>query len=450
MPVPRHRDRAQLAPADRRLFLREGLTTRACLALACVALVVGCTGEPGPSAAPTSAVTPGVASPAPSSGSSGAPTTAPTVASTVAPTGASSDGFDLLPATTPAEFDGSVSCSGTIDPADPVAIVQLRADVEVAGAIELQDYADPGAPRTVCTFSDSAWYGAHFLDATHIVASPVDTPGLSVVIDLPEVRFHWFQLPAGADTAFPSQVAALSPALDRLIWVSRDVANGGFDAVHVTTAAGDQAIAKLRDTNEGRCGDPDDSNLGDFTHSGTLAYVLNRPLPADASLLVVDGEQVAYSVLAPKAGWPNGDGPAMAVWSTTSDTLYYRNGDDVWRWSADGGAKRFLSGVRWFLPTISPDGTYVAYSTLNTNGLPDVYLLDLANAGDPLRLGTGRHNLPSFLDNEHLWYDATSATGGCDAGDEDTQFIYNLVDGTESPTTILSVIATWPATSASY
>ncbi len=368
---------------------------------------------------------------------------------TTAPTPVS-DGFGVLPGTPPGDFEGGVTCSGAMDPGDPVAIVQLRGIDEEPGETVLLDFVDPSAPRTVCTFGGSRWLGARFVDGRHVViSSPTDASDLYLVIDIPEVRYHWVQLPPGADASFPSMLAAVSPELDRLIWVSHEGGTAG-DAVHVTTAASDRVIANLRDTNEGRCGDPDDSNVGGFAPSGSLAYVLNRPLAVDAGLVVVDGEDIRYRLLAPKDGWPVGDGPAMAVWSPTQDTLYFRNGDDVWTWTADAGATKFLPGVRWSMPTISPDGTYLAYAELRPDGLPDVYLVDLANGPNPERLGTGRRNLPAFLGNTQLWYMGTEDTPGCEGGSERTPLVYSLEDASETPSPIEAVIATWPATSSNH
>ncbi|MEO5704745.1 MAG: hypothetical protein ABIZ52_09145, partial [Candidatus Limnocylindrales bacterium] len=261
------------------------------------------------------------------------------------------------------------------------------------------------------------------------------------------VRYHWLQLPPGPDTSGPSDLIAIAPALDRVAWMDRGPGGSVSDTIHLATAAADKAVAvQLPNNNEGRCGDADDSNLGAYTASGSLLYALNRPLSSDASLVVLDGEEVRYSLIASENGWPSGEGPAMAVWSPTLDTLYYRIGGDVWQWTADAGATRFLPGVRWSFPTISPDGTYLAYAVLDAAGLSDVYLVDLANGTDPVRLGTGRRGLPAFLNNDQLWYTAMDAGPGCEGGGTATPYIYDLRLETESPSTIQSVIATWPAT----
>lgn len=377
--------------------------------------------------------------------SAAAPSPGSTVVVTTAPTPVS-DGFGVLPATPPSDFEGGVTCPGTIDPGDPVAIVELSGTGQESGPLVLQDYADPSAPRTVCTFSGFGWNGLRFIDGRHlVVGSPTDANGLYLVVDVPDVRFRWIQLPI----TFGSQGAdlvAISPVLDEFVWVDRQPAGAASDVVHVTTATGDRMVTQLRNTNAGRCGDEDDSDYGAYTRSGSLAYVMNRPAPEDASLVVLDGEKVVYSVLVPEGGWPDRGGPAMAVWSPTSDTLYYRNGPDAWRWSAEGGAERFLPGVRWFRPAISPDGTYLAYAALTADRLPDVYLVDLANSDDPLRLGTAHGNLPAFLDNDQLWYERMDDTPGCQGGTTRTPVVYNLGDGSETTSTIDRVIATWPAT----
>jgi hypothetical protein len=80
--------------------------------------------------------------------------------------------------------------------------------------------------------------------------------------------------------------------------------------------------------------------------------------------------------------------PAMTVWSPTSETLFYRQGGEIWKWTPAGGTQRYLTGVTWLRPTISPDKGHLA-SVPRPDGLHNVYLVDLARAGSQRLIGSG-------------------------------------------------------------
>jgi hypothetical protein len=165
------------------------------------------------------------------------------------------------------------------------------------------------------------------------------------------------------------------------------------------------------------------------------------------SLQVFEGETPVLSLVPPSAGWPEGKHPAMAVWSPTSETLYYRQGGDVWQWTPVGGPTLFLPGVNWSYPTITPDGRQAAYVLLGPEGQNDIYLLDLADGGDPHLIGRARDK-PVFLNDAQLWF-TTPNIHGCATGGEEP-LIYNIVDRSESPSIIDWVRGAWPASSAWY
>ena len=335
-----------------------------------------------------------------------------------------------------------MSCSGPIGAHDPVAVVQLHVAAGQPPHAVLRDYADVAHPRTVCELGA---YGFDLIDARHgLIPGPA-----GAIVDLPELRFHWFTLPA--TPGYAPGLIAISPALDQIVWSTTDPEGTATDTIHLTTATGDRVLATLRDTNTGRCSSPDDSRPGGFTPSGKHAYVLNQPLQQQASLLVVEAGKVVFSVL-PPAGkdWPENAWPAMAVWSPTAETLYYRQGTDIWKWSSGSGAQKFLPGVKWFYPTISPDGRWLAYAVEIPNFLHDVYVVDLAHGGTPQKIGPGAHNYPVFLNDSQLWLMAESLYTGCADNTELKPMVYNVVSRTEAPSIIDWVDSAWPATSSNW
>ncbi len=330
----------------------------------------------------------------------------------------------------------SITCSGTIENSDSVAFVQLH-----SGGHVIRDYADPLHPRTACVFPPDLAV-AQLIDAHHVlVGGPNYVYG---VIAVPEKTATWFQLPNVGDQ-FPTLIA-VSPQLNAIAYLTADMA-GSADKVHIVTAAGDAVAASLTNPHGGRCGSPEESKLGDYAHSGGHLYVLDQPVPALNSLLVLEGNQVKLT-LAPQGQWPQAMQPAMAVWSPTSDTLYYRKDGSVWRWTAAGGARVFLSGVAWYYPTISADGTHLAYAVLRADGLHSVYLVDLAHGGSPQLIGRGARNLPVFVNSTQLWY-RSEGQGICGPGG-DQPLIYELGDGSEAPSIIDFVGSVWPSTSSNF
>jgi hypothetical protein len=418
---------------------RGGSTQRRAAALAGTALLLAVTACTAGSPSATSSPAGASRSPTPAGSAAfitATPTVSPSAVPTSSPPASSTASFDLLPARQPADFTLKITCSGSIGASDPVAIVKLHAAVEGSGDVVLRDYADPATPRTACSFSqygDS--YVRQLIDAHHVV---IEGNGAFAVVDLPEVRFHWFKPPGG--------FLAVGPKLDQVLWLTSDPEGTATDTIHLSTIAGDRVIATLPDNNLGRCGSPEDSEWAAYALSGSHLFVLDQPLPQTNSLIVVEGETIVLSVIPPRAGWPMGAHPLMAVWSPTSETLYYRQGDSVWRWTTAGGAQRYLTGVQWLRPTIAPDGAHLAYSVLRSDGLHNVFLVDLSHGGTPVLIGKGARKLPAFLNSTQLWFRSEGKDYGCAGSEEEKPLIYNLTDSSEAPSIIDWVLKVWPAT----
>lgn len=352
----------------------------------------------------------------------------------------------LLPASPPdvssAPRLGSISCSGSIGSGDPLAVVELGS----GGA--LRDYADVAHPRTVCQLGSSP-YDVSLLDAHELLVRGEGE--LYVVVDLPGLERHWFQLPATPGQF--SELAAVSPHLDQVVYLSADQADN-TDKVHVVTRAGDQVVAALYNPHGGRCGSPDDSKAGAFSAATDHVFVLDQPVPTINSLLVLKGTATQLLLAPPKASgelayaWPAGAQPEMALWSPASDTLYYRQGGDVWRWTEATGPVRFLAGVRWYYPTISADGRYLAYATVRPDGAThNVYLVDLKAGASPRLIGQLR-TLPVFVNATQLWY-LSESPGICGPGGN-KPLVYDVTTGAEAASILKAVYSTWPSTSSNF
>jgi hypothetical protein len=136
----------------------------------------------------------------------------------------------------------------------------------------------------------------------------------------------------------------------------------------------------------------------------------------------------------------------MAVWKPAGDALYFWYAGDVWRWTP-AGPEKFLPGVSWSYPTISPDGRHLAYAAARLGGLHDIFLADLVVGGPPRLIARGR-TAPVFLDSTQLWY-RSDAPQACGPG-AGRPLLYDLRDGTESASVIDQPLSIWPGTSSSF
>ena len=409
--------------------------------VASAVLVVGVTACAGQSASPSVSLS-ASESPSPAAASIGPNATSTVVETpTSAPITSSGNVFSLLPAQQPADFVQSITCTGPIGDSDPVALVQLQAAVEGTGDVVLRDYADPSKPRTACSLG-VGFYG-QLIDARHLLISMYSFGG--AVVDLPEVRYHWFQLPSGG------QLLAVGPHLDQVLWETYDPEKTATDTIHLSTSSGDHIIATLPDNNMGRCGSAaEDSKAAAYTPSGSRFFVLNQPVAETTSLIVVEGEETVLSLIPAIDGWPEGGRPAMALWSPTSEALYYSQGGDIWKWRTGSQPEKFLADVEWLQPTISPDGAHMAYSVLRADSLHDTYLIDLAHEGAPKKIGGGARKFPVFVNSTQLWFKAEGSDHGCVGAEGERPLIYNIVDGSEARSIIFQVISVWPATSSNF
>ena len=329
-----------------------------------------------------------------------------------------------------------ITCSGQIGGSDSVAFVQLH-----SGARVIRDYADPAHPRTECQFPSDI-PEAELIDAHHVVVGGANY--LYAVITIPDMTMTWFQLPDVTDQ-YPTLIA-VSPKLDAVAYLTADILDN-TDKVHLATSAGDTVVAALTNPHGGRCGSAEDSRQGDYTHSAGHLYVLDQPFPTLNSLLVLEGAQTKLTV-APPGQWAQGAQPAMAVWSPVSETLYYRKGGNVLKWTAATGTQTFLTGVAWYYPTISADGAHLAYAVGRADGLHNVYLVDLAHGGSPQLIGNGARTVPVFLNSTQLWY-RSEGQGICGPGGNQP-LVYDVGDGSEAPSIIDFVSSVWPSTSANF
>ena len=389
--------------------------------------------SPSPSAVASESPSASPPSPSPSD-----PVPTATPEPTQAPITSTTAEFSLLPADPPVDFASTITCDGDIGPSDPVAVVSLKTGDEGVTTTVLRDYADLDAPRTVCTFGDGNWYGVGLIDARHAL---INSGGVQAIVDLPEVRYHWFALPQVEGEY--ATVLTVSPNLDAVLW-TRQHQEPLSRQLMITTSAGDDVVAELPAVQGGRCGSPQDSNLADYQHLGRHYYALDQVYAAINTLIIASGADSELEVSPPVEGERDpATIPTFPVWSPIADELFFRMGDDVMRWTSETGPELFLADTPWFHPTITADGRYLAYTVDS-----DLYLIDFTTDVTP-QLIREDVKQPVFVNDSQLWF--VDATGpGCATDDVPAERIYDVRDGSESPSVIKYVQGVWPQTSSNH
>jgi hypothetical protein len=328
-----------------------------------------------------------------------------------------------------------ITCNGAIGASDPVAIVTLHGQTDPV----LRDYSDPVHPRNVCSFGLNV-LPTEILNPHYVVVQAADQAGnyVNLVVQVPSVTAFQLNIP------WNGELAAVAPDFSQVLWYTSD-----YQTLHDTWDKGDVIIQRFPAPNGGRCGNSNaDSRGGAFARSASYGYGLQNVDIGHEYLNVVGYRVGVFAKTAPKAGWGPLDGPSMAVWSPVSNTLYYSQQGDIWRWTPSAGAVKFAAGVDWIDPSISPNGRYIVYMVRASNlpdGTPTVHLMDAATGNVLSQLGAVGVEQPFFLTNNLIWLHHDSS--GC-VGAAPTNSIYDLTDHTEKASLIDWVSNTWPATSA--
>jgi hypothetical protein len=263
-----------------------------------------------------------------------------------------------------------------------------------------------------------------------------------VVITVPVAAV--VELPSGLvfELGTAGGLVAVAPDLSQVLWLSRtrppalhDSWDGGNIEVQQYPAAGKP------------CGDADTaSRPGAFSRNAHFGYSLWDQGPSVPTFLNVVGNRApAFALVPPSAGWGAQGGPRMAVWSPTSDQLYYEQQGSVWRWTPGAGVAQLKSGLKWIDPAISPDGRRIAYAVRGLDGLSIVHIMDATNGADQGTVSSEGRKRPFFLTNDLIWLKGDER--GCTVNNRST-FVYDLRDQTETQSSLVQVWSTWPSTSA--
>lgn len=243
------------------------------------------------------------------------------------------------------------------------------------------------------------WQGGFFLDGLH-AWSPDESVIAYLTSDASAVKLHLIS--GGGDRVITSFAAVpgrgVNPAEDdAYLGFSAD---GGYVALVQTFAGGGQQLQIRR------------------TKDGTLAY-----------------------------GQATG---TMATWSSTGSRLYFREPSStaIKVWDPSSGVSTLIGIPQsWLRPVSDAGDDNVAYTVLDSNGLPHVWLYGHGGRSGG-QLGNVR-STPSFVNTTSLFLvEEVACTADCGLGQstkaDGNTFIFSLATQTETPSTIASVAGSWP------
>ena len=381
-----------------------------------VALATSC--QQAPPAAPVAAVSP-TASPTVSALPSPSPTPTLDRLSTI---------FDALPVVGPAPPTPAITCGSHLNQDDPIALVHLT-----TGETVLRNYANPSQPQSLCTFIGVSVLA--LIDHTHVLIGPAAHATFGV-FDVTNGGVRWFQLPSTQAT-----LLAVSPDYRQVAWM---IAAGDTDEIHLSGGdTKDLLAAAVPNPHAVTTCYPLASKVAAYAGGGAYLFVLDQPSAAMTSLVVFEGRQNVFELVAPAGGWPSASEPTMAYWY--GDQLNYKKDGKPWAWFAGArhGEQLFdpymAPGQIWDFPAVSPTGRYKAFAIRRADGLHDVFVDRFGTS--QLSIARPGRTTPVFLADTLLWYRVDSKAG---CGRSGSAKIYDVSTTNESSSLVDQVYAIWP------
>lgn len=323
------------------------------------------------------------------------------------------------------------SSTKSTSPTASLALVTLRGSDQIV-VREVTDIAHPKTLADLGQVQAPVFLNAStvtYADGTDMWRVPVGGSAGRMAPPFPGIGvFAW--RPDGNALAFVHGDAASSSGSDVSIWQS-----GGFTP-----------LGSIPFLGVGGC-----ESIGGCTLPNWLDYrLLYSPDGTQISLVI---ESFAASVFrvwsADGKLLKSNDSKGMTMSAWSGKFLYFRdaNGVSLWR---DGTISTFLPGVAWIKPSASPAGGMLVYSVRDSDGWAHVYVVETAT-GKTRELNKARTGAV-FLTSRFIWYAEERA---CQPADQcgptppihplsGKTYIYDLQDGTETESTITSVLDVWP------
>ncbi len=395
------------------------------MAFAALLALAGC-GVPG-TAARTSSSPSALASSSPSS----EPSPEPSPEASPTPSPLPSAGITAVPTWAAKK----ASCTGSASPHEALIVLQGTTSPRLA------DVSDPLQPRTICTFTGTAWQpqlvtqGLVSWSATQTPAAP----GPSVIVALSLFTSTSAVVARWQGGGFMDGLHTWSPDLSSIIYVTSDAT-----AVHLhqLSGGGDRLVATLgavpaRGLNPGE----DDAFLGFSPDGQYFAFVQTVTSTGDHLQIrrTADGG-LAYSQA----------NATMAAWGSAASKLYFRQQGtstiNVWDPKA-GVTQAFAQKAAWIRPATDVGDDYLAFTVRDSAGIPHAWLYGHGGqAGGEL---ANVRSTPSFLNAASVFLVEEAPCGSnCGIGPatqpDGKTFVYNIGTQTETASTIASNLGAWP------
>ena len=315
----------------------------------------------------------------------------------------------------------SLMCTSPIPRSGQLALVSLDSHT---AAIDL--VSNPSQPQRLCLINNvftsaPAAVGPRFLSRSDVSYVGLGSPGgilrlnLATGISTAVVSWNSGGFLAGAYGWSPDResVAYLS-------WGTPTQTGSDPLELRLMSRGADRLLATLPAV-PGRGGSPEDSALVAFSPDGQyFALVETWTGPGW-------GEQAPFQVRRADgtlvAAYPSSPGGVttsivlsgkrtMAVWAGTGSSLYFRDANPdpsvrrsagVERWDPQSNTTMVMPGVQWYSPAASPDGRWIAYTVPDSQGMPQVALLDLTTGRSSPPSNLGRTS-PAFIAPGLVWY----------------------------------------------
>ena len=332
----------------------------------------------------------------------------------------------------------------------------LRTDDNLHTLID--SFADPAHPTTLCSLSAGAIF-PKFITPTDIgYAVSNGTPeSLATLTEIRRVSLNDKPPITVATVKAEAMDLAWSPDGSNVAVLASSFAPDGVDANQLWLKAGSADLRALTPLIEygGRDGSLSDETIVRFSHDGKYLLMVDTviagPAPTPANHAVIQ----VYSIPDGKLVWvpPSGLGSGlatkfdpsitMAAWSSLSDRLYYRDQAGVHSWDPPATAGMLAVGLSWYSPSVSGDGTLVAYGA-NLSLQPRIEIRNLTNGS--VWVLAGLKGLPLLLsDQEMIEVHYIRNTQFGPPYIPTTYYVLNLLTNKETPLPgILMPMDNWP------
>jgi hypothetical protein len=347
-----------------------------------------------------------------------------------------------------------MSCSSQIPAGHQLALVTLRGSTDVV----VRDITNLAKPVSRCVFGgceqSCTSYGPDFM--RFVTASRI-----SYMVET--VDGYWAMYVAdliSGKTTLARNLGQDSGYLWALAWSPDGKSLTYVSANHwrIRSAAGDFVLATLG-TDLGYNFDfNSDSRMVGFSADGRYLAIdqsidLGTKHDANGYYIVKGALFKVIRVSDRKVVYSRKDG-TMATWAGDGAHLFFRVGSGLAEWDPINAARLVVPGLAWIDPVAGPDGTRIAYETIDSKGnhfaaevrLSDQPLQSLSLSSQP------RMNV-TFMTATLVWYAGESPCSGPCPGYGETSsgpplsgqtYAHDLVSGTISASAETSVADSWP------